>query len=101
MSYSVLLQKQTPDRYRATLMAWPGIEVDARTQEDALGKMRVAIVNLLAQGEVVQLEIPEVQPIIAASYENTFGMFRDDPTFTEFLAEVEEYRRQDNENGQA
>lgn len=101
MSYSVLLQQHPPEGYRATLLAWPGLEVKARTQEDALGKMRVAIVNLLAQGEVVQLEIPEVQPIIAASYENTFGMFRDDPTFVEFLAEVEEYRRQDNENGQA
>ncbi len=101
MSYSVLLQKQTPDRYRATLMAWPGIEVDARTQEDALGKMRAAIVRLLAEGEVVQLDIPEVEAIIAAPYEDTFGMFRDDPMFDEFLVEVEGYRRQENDNGQA
>lgn len=82
-------------------MAWPGLEVNARTQEDALDKMRVAIVKLLAEGEVVRLEIPEVEAIIAAPYEDTFGMFRDDPTFVEFLAEVEEDRRQDNENGQA
>lgn len=101
MSYSVLLQKQTPEGYRATLMAWPGIEVKARTQEDALSKMRAAIAKLMAEGEVVQLDIPEVRPIIAAPYQDTFGMFRDDPTFTEFLAAVEEYRRMDNDNGQA
>ena len=101
MSYSVLLQKHSPEGYRATLMAWPGLEVNARTQEDALDKMRAAIVRLLAEGEVVRLEIPEVEAIIAAPYEDTFGMFRDDPTFTEFLAEVEEYRRQGNDNGQA
>lgn len=100
MSYSVLLQKHSPEGYRATLMAWPGLEVKARTQEDALGKMRAAIVKLLADGEVIQLDVPEVQPIIAAPYEDTFGMFRDDPTFTDFLTEVEKYRQQGNENGQ-
>lgn len=101
MSYSVLLQKQAPEGYRATLMAWPGIEVKARTQEDALSKMRAAIARLMAEGEVVQLEVPEVPPIISAPYQDTFGMFRDDPTFAEFLAAVEEYRRQDDDNGQA
>ncbi len=101
MSYSVLLQKQAPEGYRATLMAWPGIEVKARTQEDALSKMRAAIARLMAEGEIVQLDVPEARPIISAPYQDTFGMFRDDPTFVEFLAAVEEYRRQDNDNGQA
>lgn len=101
MSFSVLLKRHPPEGYRATLMAWPGLEVKAQTQEDALEKMRAAIVKLLADGEVVQLDVPEVQPIIAATYQDTFGMFRDDPTFADFLAEVEKHRQQDDTNGQA
>lgn len=63
--------------------------------------MRAAIAGLMAEGEVVQLDVPEVRPIISAPYQDTFGMFRDDPTFVEFLAAVEEYRRQDNDYGHA
>ncbi len=43
------------------------------------------------------METPEAQPVIAAPYQDTFGMFRDDPTFAEFMAEVERYRRQGND----
>ena len=43
------------------------------------------------------MEPPEVRPVIETPYEDTFGMFRDDPTFAAFLAEVEKYRRQGNE----
>jgi hypothetical protein len=39
----------------------------------------------------------EAGPIIESSFRDTFGVFRDDPTFADFLAEVEKYRRQGNE----
>jgi hypothetical protein len=42
------------------------------------------------------METLEVRPVIAVPYQDTFGMFRDDPTFADFLAEVEKYRRQGN-----
>lgn len=97
MSYSVLLQDQSPKGYRATLLAWPGVEVEAHTRKDALDQMRVAIAKLLADGEVVELEVSHDQPIIPAPYQETFGMFRDDPTFSDFLAEVESYRQREND----
>jgi hypothetical protein len=43
------------------------------------------------------METPDVRPIIATPYQDTFGMFRHDPTFTDFLAEVDKCRRQGNE----
>ena len=43
------------------------------------------------------MEAPEVRPVIVAPYQDTFGMFREDPTFADFLAEVDKYRRQGNE----
>ncbi|MFZ2358445.1 MAG: hypothetical protein WA040_03805 [Anaerolineae bacterium] len=42
------------------------------------------------------MQTPEALPVIAAPYQETFGMFRDDPTFADFLAEVQKYRRQGN-----
>jgi len=86
MSYSVLVRTRPPEGYSATLLAWPGLEVEARTREAALAKLRTAIVELLSGGEVIELEVPKVQPIIPAPYHETFGMFRDDPTFSDFLA---------------
>ncbi len=100
MSYNVLLQKHPAEGYRATLMAWPGIEVKAGTQEDALDKLRAAVTDMLEDGEVIQLDFPEIQSIIPATYQETFGMFRDDPTFGEFLTEVEKFRQRDIGNGQ-
>lgn len=97
MSYSVLLQNQSPKGYRATLLAWPGVEVEAHTRKDALDQMRAAIAKLLTEGEVIELEVSDTRPIIAAPYHETFGMFRDDPTFPEFLAEVEKYRQQEDD----
>ena len=98
MSYSVLLRNQSPKGYSATLLAWPGLAVEARTREDALEKIRTAIAEMLMDGEVVELEAPNIQPIISAPYSETFGMFRDDPTFSDFLTEVEQYRRHADEN---
>ncbi len=99
MSYSVLLRNQSPKGYRATLLAWPGLVVEARTREDALEKIRTAITEMLTDGEVVELEVPDIHPIISAPYNETFGMFRDDPTFSDFLTEVEQYRMRADENG--
>lgn len=61
--------------------------------------MRAAIAKLLADGEVIELEVSHSQPIISAPYHETFGMFRDDPTFPDFLVEVEKYRQHGN-NGE-
>jgi predicted RNase H-like HicB family nuclease len=95
MTYRILLRSQPNDGYIATALAWPNCEVTAPTREEALAQIRSAIVQMLAEGEIVEVDVPE--PVIPTPYQETFGMFRNDPTFPEFIAEVENYRRQRNQ----
>lgn len=96
MSYPILLRSKPKDGYVATALTLANIEVEAPTREQALARIRQVISNTLAQGEIVDLEISESKPIIASSYDEIFGMFKDDPTFPEFLDEVEKYRKSRN-----
>ncbi len=93
MTYSVLLRNNPKGGYLATALAWPNFEIEAPTREEALTQMRTTIANLLSKGEIVELEIPTGQSILPSTrkypsaYTATFGMFRDDPTFSEFVEE--------------
>jgi hypothetical protein len=92
MSYPILLRSKPKNGYVATALTLSNIEVEAPTREQALSEIRQVILDTLAQGEIIDLEISESEPIIASTYEELSGMFKDDPTFPEFLEEVEKYR---------
>src|SRR4051794_2582337 len=95
MTYRILLHKQPANGYVATALEWPNCQVTAPTREEALEQIQFAITDLLTSGEIVDLEIPT--PLMPVSYKDTFGMFQDDPTFADFLAEVDQYRQASNE----
>ena len=95
MTYRVLLRKEPTNGYIATSLDWPHCKVTAPTRQAALEQIQTAIVDLLMDGELVDLEIPV--PMIPASYADTFGLFQDDPTFAEFLEEVNQYRQARNQ----
>lgn len=94
MTYRVMLREKSPNGYVATALAWPECVVEAPTREEALARIRVAIAELLAEAEIVEVDVPVPHAVIAAPYAETFGMFRDDPTFDDFVEEVQKYRNQ-------
>ena len=94
MTYRVLLRKEPANGYVAIALDWPGCQVTAPTRADALEQIQSAISDILSEGEIVDLVIPEV--VATHSYPNTFGAFRDDQTFTDFVSEVEQYRQARN-----
>lgn len=93
--YQVLLRKQPANGYIATALGWPNCQVSAPTRDEAVEQIRNAIADLLKAGEIIDLDIST--PIIPADYADTFGAFRDDPTFAEFVAEVDLYRQEQNQ----
>lgn len=93
--YQILLRKQAANGYIATALGWPDCQVSAPTRDEAVEQIRTAISDLLTAGEIIDLDIPT--PIIPADYADTFGAFRDDPTFAEFVAEVNLYRQEQNQ----
>ena len=96
MTYDVLARKHPQGGYVATALRWPEVVAEAATQTEALDRIREAIAVLVAQGEVVQVEVPLPLAAIPAPYTETFGMFRHDPTFDKFVAAVKAYRRKRN-----
>lgn len=97
MTYNILIRNNPTDGYTATALAFPGYTVDAPTRDEALERIYETILQLLHESEVVALEVPTPEPAFAAPYAETFGMFRSDPTFTDFLQEVDAYRQARNQ----
>jgi predicted RNase H-like HicB family nuclease len=76
----------------ATVLGLPGCFVEAATREEVIEKARKEILNWLAAGEVVRLEIEE--PPQAQKF--GVGIFADesDESWNQFLSLMKEYRRQ-------
>jgi predicted RNase H-like HicB family nuclease len=97
MTYNILVQNNRADGYTATVLAFPGYSVDAPTRDEALARIYETIRQLLTEGEVVAMEVPTPAPALATSPQETFGIFCADPTFADFLQEVDLYRRARNQ----
>ena len=97
MTYKVLVRNHPANGYIAIVLAFPGYSVEAATRQEALDRMYTTILKLLAESELVEMEVPTPMPVIASSYAETFGMFRADPTFAEAQQEIESYHRVRNQ----
>lgn len=95
LKYDVLLEQTKGNGYTARLLAWPETVVEAPTREKALQQMRVLLLERLAKAEIVTLEIQPTE--IGHSWAPFAGMWADDPSFEEFQAEIQRYRREIDE----
>lgn len=96
MTYRVLLRNNPTNGYTATALAWPECVVEALTREEALAGIEVAIRELLNTSEIVEIDVPETVPTEQMTQHKGFGMFRHDPTFAEFVKEVDVYHDERN-----
>ncbi len=96
MTYRILLRNTPTNGYTATALAWPECVVKAPTREEALAGIEAAIRELLNTSEIVEVEIPEMSSTEPMTQHKGFGMFRNDPTFSEFVEEVQTYHDERN-----
>ena len=66
--------------------------MEAPTRAEALRRAQKAAANLIAQGELVQIEITSQSS--ARPLASFAGMWADDETFGEFVAAMAAYRRE-------
>lgn len=97
MTYSVLLRNNPTQGYIATALAWPDCVVEAPTREEAIAGIRLAILELLNTSEIVEVELPHENSEATTAQHAGFGMFQDDPTFDEFVDEMQTYRQSRNQ----
>jgi hypothetical protein len=91
------LKRIGENAYQATALAFPDCVSVGASRDEALEKAQCEIRARLAEGEVVSVEIDEPrQPATEEEHpwQKIIGIFADDPTYDDFLAEVEAFRRQ-------
>jgi predicted RNase H-like HicB family nuclease len=93
MIYRVFLQQTAEDGYKATLLAFPDCVAVGKTRDEALAKLKAALDVRLSQGEIVTVEVGTPEH----PWRKGAGMFIDDPTYDDFMAEIEAYRREVDE----
>src|SRR5437588_309611 len=89
----VFLQHTAAGGYKATPFAFPDCAGVGTTRDEALANLKAVLDARLLQGEIVTIEVGE--PVHA--WLKGAGMFKDDPTYADFLVEIEAYRREVDE----
>jgi hypothetical protein len=92
MTINVLVQPNPEKGYTATVLGWVDLVVEAQTKEEALEKIRAELTHRLAKGEIISLDIAPVNG--EHPWMKFAGMWKDDPTFDDFLAEIKAYREE-------
>ncbi len=87
MTYDVLVEKEQERTYTATLLGGPRLSASAATREEALGRLRQRLERRLAKAEVVTIEVDV--PHQPNPWVRLAGVYKNNPLFEEFLAEME------------
>ena len=95
MTYDVILRRKN-DKYIARVRDWPELIIEETTREAAIDQIKLQLLEYLNHPpEIVQIDLE------SGDIENPWlkfaGMWADDPTWDEFLAELESYRQEIDE----
>jgi len=99
--YQVLVRSQSSDLFTAAVLGMADCVAEGRTREEAIANAKRVLAERLARGEIVIIELEDADVENGTSRQATddvwreqAGRFRDDPTFDEFLAEMQRERRE-------
>jgi hypothetical protein len=92
MTIYVLIENKPDGKYTASLIGWPDIKAQGKTEDEALTRLRDSFTAQVRQARIVPLDID--LSVAENPWLQLAGIFKDDP----FAAEVEEsiaaYRRE-------
>ena len=92
--YQVLVRNGSGERFVASVLGMADCVGEGRTREEAIARAKAALVDKLARGEIVTVEIEKDEMLSARNvWREEAGRFRNDPAFDEFVAEVQSERR--------
>lgn len=94
--YEIILRKKR-DKYIARVREWPEVVSEENTREEAIEHLKEQLSAYLSQPpEVLQIDL---EPAKTSDHPwlRFAGMWADDPTWEDFVAEVEANRREIDE----
>lgn len=93
MTYDVILRKKQ-NKYIARVRDWPEVMIEEDTREAALTQVQQQLAVYLSQApEVIPIEL-ESPAAAVHPWLQFAGMWADDPTWDDFVAEVAAYRQE-------
>ena len=97
MDYQIFVEKQPNDGYVAIALGWPDCVGKGETREDAIVRVRAAIADRLARGEILSVHIEEADTTtLLDPWEQMAGRCADDPHWDEFQKELRRIRDEAN-----
>ena len=97
MQYQLFVQGYANNGFVAAVIGMPDCLAEGQTKEEAIANAKAALQSRLSLGEVVTIDVEpsagqEDNPLL-----KHFGRFKDDPTFEDYRADIEAYRRRVDE----
>lgn len=81
----------------ASVVGLPNVTANGMTEKEAIDKLKVILDTQFRNGKLVTIDInipSEVTEEKSDPWIDNMGIFQDDPTFDDFLAEVSNYRNE-------
>jgi predicted RNase H-like HicB family nuclease len=106
MRYQIFVHNPAARRFTASVVEIPACVAEGETKEEALASLQVALEEQLAQGEFVTLDVPSSanRAVVDSAAHGSnrkkgdfstlpgYGIFKDDPTFDDFIERMAEFR---------
>ena len=97
MQYQVFVKNPTESRFMASVVGLPNVTADGVTEKEAIDKLKVILDDQFRHGKLVTIDINVPSESIEEKSDPwlaNMGIFQDDPTFDDFLVEVNNYRNE-------
>jgi predicted RNase H-like HicB family nuclease len=97
MQYQVFVNNPVDSTFMASVVGLPNLTANGVTEKEAIDKLKVILDAQFRNGKLVTIDIDipaEVTEQITDPWVANIGIFQDDPTFDDFLVEVNNYRNE-------
>lgn len=98
--YQILVRGGSDHLFVAAVLGMPDCSAEGRTREEAISNARAVLIEKLAGSEIVTIDVKDAEVVSAAGAKATGNVwreeaarFREDPTFDEFVTEIQSERR--------
>ena len=98
MEHLVIVREDMPGRYTAEALGVPNVKGQGATEAEAIEQVKQSLAAWLASGKVVRVEVP-LPGKTSNPWVDHFGYAKDDPTFRDYLEELQRARQEDGEKG--
>lgn len=93
MRYQVFVQNPADRTFLASIVGLPNVTANGVTEKEAISKLKGILDAQFKNGKMVTINVDlPGEESFGDPWIDNIGIFQDDPTFDEFLSEVNAYR---------